>query len=108
MKIITYFLSQIFLKSTIFISLQFKFSLNNLLKDHRTLATLAPGASALVSTLDENTYTCKLLNLGLLPKAKVTMVRKSPFGGAFYIKLEGHQLAMREEEAATIIIEDNI
>ena len=108
MKVIPILAIQTFLVSVCFLSLQFKFSLNNLLKDHRTLATLAPGASALVSTLDENTYTCKLLNLGLLPKAKVTMVRKSPFGGAFYIKLEGHQLAMREEEAATIIIEDNI
>jgi Fe2+ transport system protein FeoA len=54
-----------------------------------TLASLKPGESAFVTLLDEGSYTCKLLNLGILPKAKVTMVRKSPFGGAFYIKLEG-------------------
>jgi Fe2+ transport system protein FeoA len=73
-----------------------------------TLASLKPGESAFVTLLDEGSYTCKLLNLGILPKAKVTMVRKSPFGGAFYIKLEGHQLAVRTEEAETIYIEQKL
>ncbi len=73
-----------------------------------TLASLKPGESAFVTLLDEGSYTCKLLNLGILPKAKVTMVRKSPFGGAFYIKLERHQLAMRTEEAETIYIEQEL
>ncbi|MGB4958402.1 MAG: FeoA family protein [Saprospiraceae bacterium] len=73
-----------------------------------TLAHLKPGASAYVSLLDENSYTCKLLSLGILPKVKVTMVRKAPFGGAYYVKLEGHQLAMREEEAATIYLQAGI
>ncbi len=71
----------------------------------QTLATLKPGESGSVTLLDEGSYTCKLLNLGLLPLAKVTMVRKSPFGGAYYIKLERHQLAVREEEARTIYID---
>ena len=71
----------------------------------QTLASLKPGESAFVTLLDEGSYTSKLLNLGILPKTKVTMVRKSPFGGAFYIKLERHQLAMRTEEAETIYIE---
>ncbi len=73
-----------------------------------TLASLKPGESAFVTLLDEGSYTCKLLNLGILPKAKVTMVRKSPFGGAFYIKLEGHQLAVRTEEAETIYIDQEL
>lgn len=107
-NIISFFCLQTFVKILGFISLQFEFSLNNILKNHRTLDLLLPGMSAYVSLLDESNYTCKLLNLGLLPKAKVTMVRKSPFGGAFYIKLEGHQLAMRVQEAATIHIEDTL
>mgnify|MGYP003466452076 CR=1 FL=1 len=74
----------------------------------KTLATLLPGQSAYVSVLDENIYTCKLLNLGILPKTKVTMVRKAPFGGAYYIKLDHHQMAMREEEASTIYIQESI
>lgn len=72
----------------------------------RTLSSLKPGESAFVSLLNECTFTCKLLNLGLLPKTKLTLVRKSPFGGAYYIKLNGHQLAVRVEEADAIYIED--
>lgn len=78
------------------------------MNNRKTLANLAPGQSAFVSVLDENIYTCKLLNLGILPKTKVTMVRKAPFGGAYYIKLDHHQMAMREEEASTIYILDNL
>ncbi len=77
--------------------------------DHqRTLASLKSGESAFVSILGEGAYTCKLLNLGLLPKTKVTFVREAPFGGAIYIKLEGHQLAMRKAEAQTIYISECI
>lgn len=71
----------------------------------QTLATLRPRETGTIMLLDEGTYTCKLLNLGLLPKSRVTMIRRSPFGGAYYVKLERHQLAVREEEAGTIIIE---
>ena len=71
----------------------------------QTLATLRPGETGTIMLLDEGTYTCKLLNLGLLPKSRVTMIRRSPFGGAYYVKLERHQLAVREDEAGSIIIE---
>ncbi len=74
----------------------------------RTLLDLLPGESAYIHKLDLGISTCRLLNLGVLPKTLVTMVRKAPFGGAYYIKLDGHQLAVRTEEAATIILENQI
>lgn len=76
------------------------------MKPKRTVADLKEGESAYVSVLDENIYTCKLLNLGLLPRAQVTMVRQAPFGDACYIRLDGYQLAMRRNEAKTIYIEE--
>jgi len=80
-------------------------SLNTILiTENPTLAELKVGQSATIAVLEENVYTCKLLNLGLLPSARVTMVRKAPFGDAFYVKLEGHQLAIRKDEAMTIKI----
>ena len=90
------------------LSLQIKISLNNNMTVQRTLLSLLPGESAFIDKLDVGISTCKLLNLGVLPKTKVTMVRKAPFGGAYYIKLDGHQLAVRTEEAATIILENQI
>lgn len=71
----------------------------------RTLLNLKPGESAKIAVVSESSLTCKLLNLGLLPGTKVTLVRKAPFGGAFYIKLGSHQLAVRTEEAASITVE---
>lgn len=46
----------------------------------------------------------RLLTLGLLPNTIITYVRKSPFGGAHYIKFNGHSIALREQEASTIVI----
>ncbi len=70
-----------------------------------TLTSLLPGESGLVTRIIEGSFTCKLLSLGIIPKAKVSMVRKSPLGDAYYIKLENHQMAMRQSEADTIFIE---
>ncbi|MBK9735913.1 MAG: ferrous iron transport protein A [Saprospiraceae bacterium] len=76
------------------------------MKNKRTLSSLKPGESAYVEVLDECSFTCKFMNLGILPKTRVTLVRKSPFGGAYYIKLGNYQLAVRTEEAETIYLED--
>ena len=72
------------------------------------LLALKPGQSGIISGLKENVYTSKLMALGVLPKATIKMVRKAPFGKVFYIKLDDHQLAVREEEAKTVIIEEVI
>jgi ferrous iron transport protein A len=71
----------------------------------KTLLELPTGQSAKIAVVSESNLTCKLLNLGLLPGTEVTMVRKAPFGGAYYIKLGSHQLAVRDEEAASISVE---
>ena len=46
----------------------------------------------------------RLLTLGLLPNTVIRYIRKSPFGGAHYITFNGHSIALREEEAASIVI----
>jgi Fe2+ transport system protein FeoA len=33
------------------------------------------------------------------------MVRQSPFGNAFYVKVDGVRMALRREEAASILLE---
>lgn len=93
------------------LSLQFVFSLNNInnysliLNSERNLLDLRPGQSGIIVILKENVYTSKLLALGMLPKSNIKMIRKAPFGKVFYVKLDNHQIAIREEEAKTIIIE---
>lgn len=65
---------------------------------------LAKGESAVVEQFKDESLSCKLLTMGILPDAKITMVRKAPFGGAYYLKLNGLNVAVRENEAASIII----
>ncbi len=46
----------------------------------------------------------KLLSMGVLPGKTVRLVRRIPFGGGLYIKVEGHNIAVREEEAKNIVL----
>lgn len=70
-----------------------------------TVHDLKIGQTALIKSILTESYTCKLLTLGLLPKAKVTFVRFAPFGGARYLKIDDHYVAIREDEAKSILIE---
>jgi ferrous iron transport protein A len=72
----------------------------------RTLLDLKKGEVARVVRFDNENLSCKLLNVGILPNAEIILVRKAPFGGAYYLKLNGVNLAVRENEAASIIIRD--
>jgi len=79
----------------------FKLSLN---KSLRTIIDLKKGETAIVKQFDNESLSCKLLTMGVLPDAKITLVRKAPFGGAYYLKLNGLNIAVRRNEAASIII----
>lgn len=72
----------------------------------RTVLSLKTGEWAYIHSLQELDFTCKLMTLGILPKAKVMVVRKAPFGGALYLKINDQLVAMREEEAAQVLLED--
>ena len=69
------------------------------------LSDLLPGEIGFIKYCNDKKYACKLLTLGLLPKSQVSIVRKAPIGGALYLKLNGHQVAVREKEANAIIVE---
>lgn len=73
--------------------------------EDRSVNDLKVGESGYVKRFKELDCACKLLTLGLLPKSKVTMVRKSPMGDAYYLKLNSHQIAVRRSEAHSIILE---
>lgn len=66
------------------------------LKIHESARALAFGDPALAG---------KLTAMGLLPGTLIEMVRTAPFGNAYYIKADGVRLALREEEAASIMID---
>ncbi|MBK8701365.1 MAG: ferrous iron transport protein A [Saprospiraceae bacterium] len=70
-----------------------------------TILDLKVGQNAIIRQFVDHEATCKLLCMGLVPNARVELVRKAPFGGALYIRMEHHLIAMRESEAASVEIE---
>jgi Fe2+ transport system protein FeoA len=46
----------------------------------------------------------RLLDMGLLPKQEIRLKRMAPRGGPVWIELNGTQLALRREEASSILM----
>ena len=72
----------------------------------KSVLDLKIGEVGYVKSFDNLDCACKLLTLGLLPKSRVTVVRKSPLGDALYLQLDGHKIALRKNEGAAILIEE--
>jgi ferrous iron transport protein A len=67
-----------------------------------SLSKLPVGRPGVVTEIELTKYACKFLCLGVHVGCNVTIKRKAPFGGAFYLMVNEHQIAIREEEAETI------
>ncbi|PWM74552.1 MAG: ferrous iron transport protein A [Bacillota bacterium] len=48
---------------------------------------------------------CRLLDMGLIPKTAVRMVKIAPMGDPLEIRLRGYELTLRKEDAAEIEVE---
>jgi ferrous iron transport protein A len=70
-----------------------------------SILDLRKGESGKVVDYLDREIASRLLTLGLLPNTEISFIRKSPFGGAYYIKFNGHCIALREDEASSVIIE---
>ncbi|OAV42831.1 FeoA family protein [Lewinella sp. 4G2] len=46
----------------------------------------------------------KLLDIGVRPGSRLSIIRKSPFGGCWYVKIDRHCIALRKQELASILI----
>ena len=74
--------------------------------EKRSVLDLEVGETGYVKSFDDLDCACKLLTLGLLPKSRITLVRKSPLGDALYLQLDGHKIAIRKTEGLSILLED--
>ena len=72
----------------------------------RTVLNLSIGEEATISRFKEASVACKLLTIGIVPDARITLMRKAPFGGAVCLKLGQTFIAVRNSEAGSIILED--
>ncbi len=73
------------------------------------LSELPVGQSGTISTVGgEGLLRCRLLDMGLIPKTKVTVQRIAPMGDPMEIRLRGYELTLRLEDAAKITLEPEV
>lgn len=72
-----------------------------------TLDELKPGQSAVITTVGgEGALRCRLLDMGLIPKTKVTVRKVAPLGDPIELHLRGYELTIRLDDAKEISVEE--
>lgn len=78
------------------------------MEDHSSaenISQLHPGESGIVSQVGgDGALHRHLLDMGLTPGVKVTLVRTAPMGDPIEIHLRGYMLTLRKEDAARITL----
>ncbi len=70
-----------------------------------TLKELGVGKSGIITAVGgEGVLRCRLLDMGLIPKTKVTVQKIAPMGDPVEIRLRGYELTLRLDDAAKIEI----
>lgn len=72
-----------------------------------TLDQLPTGKEAVITAVGgEGTLRLRLLDMGLIPKTRVTVTKTAPMGDPLEIRLRGYELTIRKEEAVKIEVEE--
>ena len=72
----------------------------------KSVASMKPGESAVISGFTDEQLSVKLLEMGFLPGTVVRFNFTAPFGDPVCVNISGFDLSLRVEEASTIIIFD--
>ena len=64
------------------------------------------GEKKWITGFSDDVLAGRLLELGVLPGKVLEVVRSAPFNGAYYVKVDGHAIALRKEELVAIEVED--
>lgn len=83
-----------------------KLSINTLGSDKMTLKELGIGESARIKTVGgDGALRQHFLDMGVIPKAEVTVVKFAPMGDPMELQLHGYELTLRLDDAAQIEVE---
>ena len=70
-----------------------------------TLDQLPIGKEAVILKVGgEGALRCRLLDMGLIPKTKITVTKVAPMGDPIELRLRGYTLTIRMEDAKNIEI----
>lgn len=71
-----------------------------------TLDQLKTGESGIITAVGgEGALRCRLLDMGLIPKTKVTLIKTAPMGDPIELHLRSYELTIRLDDAKEIEIE---
>ncbi len=71
-----------------------------------TLDELKIGQTAVICTVGgEGPLRLRLLDMGLIPKTTITLVKRAPMGDPLELRVRGYQLTLRAEDAKNITVE---
>ena len=70
-----------------------------------TLDKLDIGGSGVITAVGgEGALRCRLLDMGLIPRTRVTLQKVAPMGDPIQIRVRGYELTLRTEDAEKIEI----
>ncbi len=72
----------------------------------RSIKDMKIGEEATIKEFLDSAGICKLMTLGAMPHTKVKLLRKSPFGNAYLLKINDQYVALRSSEAEGILLEN--
>ena len=71
-----------------------------------TLDKIGVGGEAVITAVGgEGDLRLRLLDMGLIPRTKVKVVRSAPMGDPIELNLRGYSLTLRLEDAARVEVE---
>lgn len=74
-----------------------------------TLDKLTVGSSAVITAVGgEGALRCRLLDMGLIPRTRVTLQKIAPMGDPIEIRVRGYELTLRVEDAKKIEIRPEV
>ena len=76
------------------------------MSNFRNITQLQIGEDAVIYEFSNGYVACKLMAMGLLPGSSIALMRKAPFGGAYYIKAKNHYVALRKNEAENVLLNE--
>ena len=72
---------------------------------NQALSMIKMGEMGIVACFTNDSIGNKLMSMGLMPGSSVKLIRKTPLGSTFYIKINDQfYMALRKQEAACIIL----
>ena len=72
-----------------------------------TLNELKTGSSGIITAVGgDGPLRCRLLDMGLIPHARVALQKVAPMGDPIEIRVRGYELTLRVEEAQKIEVKE--